>query len=267
MHSAFLGTKLWPEAFPNMKTSPVVFDAAIDVLCQFAVVTQTASRSENVIQSMEKYFRGMPFREINDLIYASRIVRLTSPASRTFRFQSFLPFCSSDLGDPVFEACLAVENDAMDEHLEVIWRNPNNFPRDDEFNEELFQRSVKTSFQSFDSAPVTVEEVLQELNLVALRFEESKLGLQNAFEGWLYFAYRPAHLVPGGRQIPVSRADEKAIKRALKRGEWPQQVAEAFEAHASEIRRTLRHIVLWAQRTGEPDFFMPPLSGGLPPRR
>jgi hypothetical protein len=250
-----------------MKTSPVVFDAAIDVLCQFAVVTQKISKSENVVQSMEKYFMGLPFREINDLIYASRIVRLTSPASRTYRIQSFLPFCSSDLGDPVFEACLAVENDAMDQHLEVIWRNPNNFPRDDEFNEELFQRSAKTSFLSFDSAPMTVEEVRQELKLVALRFEESKSGLQNRFEAWLYFVYRPAHLVPGGRQIPVSRRDEKVIKSALKRGEWPQQVAEAFEAHASEIRRTLRHILLWAQRTGEPDFFMPSLSGGQEPRR
>jgi hypothetical protein len=267
MHSAFLGTKPWPEARLGMDTPPRIFDAAIRVLCQFATVGQTASRSGNVVRHIDEYFRSLTFPQLNDLLYAVRIARHTHPNYRTNNFFEFHKFCVSSGGDPFFDACDSIEQVVLDAILEVVWRNPNSFPRTNEFHHELLQRAALCWKQEFDLTEWTLEEIRDELSTLSFHFENLKIDSEMAYHVWLDFAFLPSHLFPGDRATPVSRTEMKNVRKALRRGQWPSQVAEAFDAYASNVQRILRHLVLWGRRTGTSGMEMPQFSGGQPPRK
>lgn len=258
MHSAFIGTRVWPIVSPNMQTPAVEFDTAIRLLCEIAEFSNRASFNVNPVRMMEDYYNNLRFPQMCDLINASRLVRYTSPSYRTNKVPELLRFCSPNMsGDVLSDACLSIESDSMSEHLEYIWRHPEEFPRDDAFHDELYRRAFRCSFGDLDEEPWSVDELREELRATATVFEATKRDREAAFNNWVLYAWRP----PDG----VSRAEEKLVKKALKRNEWPTQLVNAFEWKAAEIRRNLRHVVLWAKRTGTLGIDMPQLSGGQPP--
>lgn len=259
MHSAFIGTRMWPIASPNMQTPATEFDFAIRLLSEFAEFSNRAGRSVNPTKMMENHYQQMRFAQMCDLINAARIVRMTAPSHRTARVSDLLKYCTPGIhGDVLFEACLSIEVDTMDQHLEYVWRHPDEFPRDDAFHDELYRRAFRGSFGDMDEEPWPLDDLREELQGTAEVFEMTKRDRDAAFNNWVLFAWRP----PDG----VSRADEKFIKKSLKKNEWPIQMANAFEWKATEMRRALRHVVLWAKRTGTPGLEMPQLSDGRPPQ-
>lgn len=258
VHIAFDGTRIWSPAVPGMPTTRLEFDAATALLCRVGAVSQAAARTRNAARYMSDYYSGLAFPELCDLINASRLIRFTPTSRRTSTASDVLSYFSPGSAIHVLgQVCLSVERGAMEAHLEYIWRHPDDFPRYEAFNAELYIRALRTSIGDMDAQPWALEEVRARLNATAADFEASKRDRKRAFTTWVTYGLKP----PSG----VTRSDERMIKSALKKGEWPAAVAQAFEVRASETARAIRHIVLWGLRTGTPGIKMPELSGGSPP--
>ena len=260
MHPVFRGVRHLPESSLSMKTSSADFDSAVEILCRFAAASNAIARQSDPISGMVRYFKELKFTEMCDLFNAARLVRHTDHSRRTPRAAELLMYCDPNLpGDKLAEACAAIEVDVLDEHLEYIWRNPDEFPRDVEFISELYERAFRASFRDLDETPWSLDEVAAELDATAAVFEATKINWESAFDTWVHFVWAPPH--------GVDHRDAKAIRKALKKGEWPAPVSRAFEWKAKEMSRVLRHIVLWAKRAGKSEIRMPVLTGGLAPQK
>jgi len=257
VHFAFNGEHNWPEITASKQTLRVDFDRAIDYLCRYAAVLETATLDSHPDRFMNKYFSSRSFSQMCDVLNSARLVRHTKVTYRTSKTSELLLFLKNfPVENPVGDFCKLVEADFMEQHLEYIWRHPEEFPRDEIFHAELYLRSFRTAFEMFDEEPCSLDELKQELDACAQQFEALKRDRSTALAVWTQYAWNP--------KLGISRSEEKSIKKALKRNEWPEQMFQSFEWKAAEMRLKLRHIVLWAQRTNTPGINMPTLTGSAP---
>jgi hypothetical protein len=262
-----VGITGWYDVDSNHRTPAFAYSDAVYLLSRFAARVDEVRRSSSAQENMAIALRAMTFGEVTDTLAAAKLVRCTSHHYRTNADDGLLTLIGyQDVSRPrvinisreviIDDACRRFEYDLLDEQLERVWRSPNDFPRNDDFHRQLFNRATQISLPTSQGKELSILEASAQFAQIGIDFYQSKVIVDEAIKVWNMFAKQPTH--------GIFSKDERAIRKALKLGEWPIQLQQAFDWFGNVLRVDCRHLALWALRTGTPGFELPILDGSAP---
>lgn len=237
------------------------FDRACTILKSFA---QDGNRLNQLIvetgrayfQTASRYFDSLPFTALSDLIGAVETI-FRAPenlfGSNFSEFLAYIPIERRTL-EAVTEILDIIREDALEQQLQRVWREPTVFELTPEFITTLGNRVMTFSLPATEYKPPI------DANTVAAAVSEMKQDFEAAKWDADYAVERAATLAAAKGTI-FSKNDAKEICKNFNKGIWTNEISEIYEIQADEIRSRVEHLVRYSDLAGWRELVCPEFTG------
>jgi len=237
------------------------FDRACGVLRSYA---QDASRINQLVneqrrdfnQTSSRYFDSLPFAALSDLIGAVNTIFGAPEHFFGSNFNEFLVYLPTDRQtlEAVAEILEMIREDALEQQLQRVWRNPTVFELTPSFIATLGDRVMAFSLPATEyKPPIDAHTMATAVSDLKRDFDAAKWDANYAVNRSATFAALQ------GRAF--TKHDAKEIRKNFKSGIWTNEIREIYEVQADEIRSRIGHLVEYSSLAGWSRLVCPEFSG------
>lgn len=258
--TVFDGTQSWTLGSEDVGF-PEQFDRACKVLASFGrdgyQLNQIVLRGQRTFtETATRYFDSLPFVALSDLFGAVATIFAAPQELFGSNFNQFLthvPVEKQNLDDITF-LLESIQEDALEQQLQRIWRNPSAFELTPEFIATLGSRIMGFSLPATEyQYPIQRHVVVSALQELKRDFDAAKLDVEHAV------GVAAAHAQAQG--IPFGRKDEKQLRKQFREGQWTQAIRELYEVQAKDLIERMQHLARYAEIAGWAPLDIPEISG------
>jgi len=237
------------------------FDRACKILKSYA---QDGKRLNQLVektglafhQTASRYFDSLPFTTLGDLIGAVETI-FRAPenffGSNFSEFLAYIPMERRSL-EAVTEILEMIREDALEQQLQRVWREPTVFDLTPEFITTLGDRVMAFSLPATEyKPPIDAYTIAAAVSELKQDFEAAKWDSDYAVERAATFA--------AAKGTAFSKNDAKEVRKNVKRGIWTSEIREIYEIQAVEIRSRVEHLVRYSNLAGWPELVCPDFAG------
>jgi hypothetical protein len=258
--TVFDGTQSWTLGCEDVGF-PEQFDRACKVLASFGrdgnQLNQLVLRGQKTFtETATRYFDSLPFVSLSDLFGAVSTIFLAPQELFGENFNQFLAYVPAEkqnLDDITF-LLESIQEDAVEQQLQRIWRNPSAFDLTPEFIATLGSRIMSYSLPATEyQYPIQRHVVVSALHELKRDFDAAKLDVEHTV------TLAAAHAQAQG--LPFGRKDEKQLRKVFREGLWTQAMQELYEVQARDLRERMQHLARYAGLAGWAPLEIPEISG------